>query len=107
MKINKKLIIALLLCATNVNAESLDSNFCRACDAEMLAEVAPYLPRDKSGNVLRPVDDTTVLRIYRDLWKSASKAADDTANLWAMDRTQFLLSAQRAARACAKGRARK
>lgn len=94
----------MLLNPVCAKAENLDANYCRACTAEMLSEVAPYLPRDRAGNILRPVDDSTVMSIYRDLWKSAAKAADDTANLWAMDRTQFLLSAQRTARACAKGK---
>lgn len=81
-------------------AETPDSNFCRACTKEMKSEVSPYLPRNEQGQILRPVDDTTVMHIYRNLWKSAQSASDMCMNLWAEDRVSSAVRYARATKTC-------
>jgi len=74
--------IGLILAATGFanaegqdNVEQLDHSYCRSCSNDVWSEVLPYLPRHDDGTLQGPIDDSTVMGIYRNLWKSAIASA--------------------------------
>lgn len=76
--------------------------YCTACTPSMWEEVLPSLPRRGDGTLMRPIDNVTVLRVYRNMWIDEESAKNTCLNMWANERVTYMVQKARALRACGK-----
>ena len=76
--------------------------YCTACTPSMWGEVLPSLPRREDGVLMRPIDNVTVLRAYRNMWIDEQGAKNTCLNMWANERVTYMVQKARALRACGK-----
>lgn len=82
------------------NPEKLTYNsHCRACTPKIWDEVESRLPRRADGSLMQPIDDTTVLNIYRQMWYEETNRADLCMNMWAENRVELLVKNAKTSRA--------
>ncbi len=74
---------------------------CRACTPKIWDEVEAYLPRRPDGTLMQPIDDTTVMNAYRQMWYAEQSRADLCMNMWAADRVTALVKNAKTSRALA------
>ena len=77
--------------AEPINPEQLNHSYCRNCTEQMWLEVLPYLPRRDDGSLQQPIDDSTVMDVYRRLWNESKGRTDICLNSWAADRVGILV----------------
>lgn len=74
------LVLSCQSVALAENVEQLSFGYCRSCNQAIWNDVFPYLPRHDDGSLQQPIDDSTVMDVYRKLWKEANIRVDTCLN---------------------------